>query len=139
MKVQVEWTAPMRFDGHAPGHATTVMEQHARDRAPAGPSPMEAVLMALCACSGIDVVEILEKMRARLAALQIDADAERAETPPRVFTKIHVRYRARGTGLTREQLQRAVDLSVGKYCSVSAMLQQVAKLSYEVIVDGESA
>lgn len=135
MKVNVIWTPPMRFEGLAPSQARTVMAERREGVTPEGPSPMETVLMAACACSGIDVVEILEKMRAPLAALQIEAEAERANEPPRVFTKIRLCYRARGEGLTVDQVQRAVALSVDKYCSVSAMLRRTAELSYEVAVE----
>jgi len=136
MKVAVEWTPPMRFDGLAESQARAVMEARGEGRAPAGPSPMETVLMALCGCSGIDVVEILEKMRANLAGLSIEADAERAPEPPRVFTKIHLRYRLRGAGLTQAQAERAVRLSLDRYCSVAAMLRRTAEVSVEVAVEG---
>lgn len=135
MKVDVEWTPPMRFEGLAQSQAQTVMEERLEGVVPTGPSPMETVLMALCACSGIDVVEVLQKMRAPLMHLHIEADAERADSPPRVFTKIRLRYHVGGQGLTREQVQRAVSLSIDKYCSVAAMLRQTAELSHEIIVE----
>ena len=135
MKVEVEWTPPMRFEGLSQSRARTVMESRADGTAPAGPSPVESVLMALCACSGVDVVEILQKMRANLADLRIEADAERAPEPPRVFTKIHMRFRCGGEGLTREQAERAVNLSLEKYCSVAAMLRKTAAVSYEVVLE----
>lgn len=135
MKVEVGWTPPMRFEGLSQSRAQTVMESRSDGNVPAGPSPMETVLMALCACSGIDVVEILQKMRASLADLHIEADAERAPEPPRVFTKIHLRFRCRGAGLTRAQAERAVNLSLDKYCSVAAMLRKMAALSYEIALE----
>jgi len=135
MKVEVEWTPPMRFEGLSQSRARAVMESRTEGTAPAGPSPVESVLMALCACSGIDVVEILQKMRANLAGLHIEADAERAPEPPRVFTKIHLRFRCGGRGLTREQAERAVNLSLEKYCSVAAMLRNTAALSHEVVLE----
>ncbi|MGH2399549.1 MAG: OsmC family protein [bacterium] len=99
------------------------------------PSPVESVLIALCACSGVDVVEILQKMHANLTGLYMEADAERAPEPPRVFTKIHVRFRCEGRGLTRAQAERAVNLSLEKYCSIAAMLRKTAALSYEVVLE----
>lgn len=134
MKVDVEWTPPMLFEGLAESQAQTVMASRRDGDVPAGPSPMETVLMGLCACSGMDVVEILEKMRANLADLHIEADAERAPEPPRVFTKIHLRFRLWGAGLTREQAERAVALSLETYCSVAAMLRSTAQITAEVIV-----
>lgn len=134
MKVDVEWTPPMLFEGLAESQAQAVMASRRAGEVPAGPSPMETLLMALCACAGMDVVEILEKMRANLADLHIEADAERAPDPPRVFTKIHLRFQMWGAGLTREQGERAVSLSLEKYCSVGAMLRSTAQISAEVVV-----
>jgi putative redox protein len=135
MKVDVEWTPPMRFEGLSESRARIVMESRGNSPVPAGPTPVESVLMALCACSGVDVVEILQKMRANLAGLHIEAAGERAPEPPRVFTKIHMRFRCGGRGLTREQAERAVNLSLEKYCSVAAMLRKTAALSYEVVLE----
>jgi putative redox protein len=124
----------MRFQGRSPKGTTVTMESGGTDGA-AGPSPMETVLIALAGCSAVDVVGILEKMRVAVQALRIDVEGQRADEPPRVFRKIHLRYIARGDGLTADQLQRAVALSVDKYCSVAAMLGQSAELSTEAVVE----
>ncbi len=135
MKVNVEWTPPMLFEGLAESQAQAIMEDRPTDGAvPAGPSPMETLLMALCACAGIDVVEILQKMRAPLADLHVEADAERASEPPRVFTKVHLRFRVWGQGLAREQVERAVNLSIDKYCSIAGMVKQTAQITHETIL-----
>lgn len=135
MKVNVEWTPPMRFKGLAESQAEIMMESRQEGTVPAGPSPMETVLMALAGCSGIDVMEVLQKMRVNVTDLRIEVDADRAPDPPRVFTKIRLRYRASGQGLTREQIDRAVTLSLEKYCSVAAMLRHSADISYDIILD----
>jgi len=133
MKVTVDWAPPMQFEGRAESHAQLVMAERPKDGAlPAGPSPMETALMALCSCAGVDIVEILQKMRAPLAGLHIEADAERAADPPRVFTKIHLRFHVRGEGLAREQVERAVSLSIDKYCSVAGMLRHTARITHEI-------
>jgi putative redox protein len=95
---------------------------------------METVLMALCSCAGLDIVAILQKMRAPLSDLHIEADAERSADPPRVFTKIHLRFHVWGEGLLPEQVERAVMLSVDKYCSVAAMLRRTAEITHEIIL-----
>ena len=135
MKVNVEWTPPTLFEGLSESQAQAVMAERPKDdEVPAGPSPMETVLMALCSCAGLDIVEILQKMRAPLADLHIEADAERATEPPRVFTKIHLRFHVAGQGLAREQVERAVNLSIDKYCSVAGMLKQTAQITHEIIL-----
>jgi len=85
--------------------------------------PMELVLLALGSCSGCDVVSILEKKKVRLTGFEVLIDAERSETHPKVFTKIHLEFVFFGHGLNPVHLKRAIELSQEKYCSVSAMLK----------------
>ncbi|MGH2375746.1 MAG: OsmC family protein [bacterium] len=135
MTITVEWRPPKRFEGATESGARFVMDARVdAGGGGAGPSPMEAVLAALAGCTGIDVVGILEKMRAGLEGLVISVSAERATEHPRVFTKIHLRYTAWGKGLARDQVERAVTLSKEKYCSVSAMLSRTAAMTHEIVV-----
>jgi putative redox protein len=102
-----------------------------------GPSPMEAVLMALCACTSVDVVSILQKKRQPLIGLRVSAAATQSDTAPRVFTQIKLTYAVSGK-LSRKAVEDAVALSKDKYCSVSKMLEHAAEIDYEIIfVDGE--
>jgi putative redox protein len=102
-----------------------------------GPSPLEAVLMALCSCTSVDVVGILKKKRQDLKALRVSASARRAKTYPRIFTHIHLTYALRGR-LSRKAVEDAVSLSKNKYCSVSKMLEKAATIDYEIVyLDGE--
>jgi putative redox protein len=102
-----------------------------------GPSPLEAVLMALCSCTSVDVVSILKKKRQDLTGLRVTATATRAESIPRVFTHIMLTYAVRGR-LSRKAVEDAVALSKNKYCSVSKMLEKAAKIEYEIVyADGE--
>jgi putative redox protein len=102
-----------------------------------GPSPMEAVLMALCGCTSVDVVSILQKKRQPLTGLRVSAVAEQAPAPPRVFTRIILTYSVSGR-LSRKAVEDAVALSKNKYCSVSKMLEKSAAIDYEIVyTDGE--
>lgn len=102
-----------------------------------GPSPMESVLMALCCCTSVDVVNILKKKRQGLTGLRVTANANQAPEPPRVFTHIKLTYAVRGQ-LSRKAVEGAVSLSKNKYCSVSRMLEKVAKIEHEIVYpDGE--
>lgn len=102
-----------------------------------GPGPLQAVLMALCSCTSVDVVSILKKKRQNLTALRVTAHATQAETPPRVFTHIRLTYAVSGR-LSRKAVEDAVSLSKNKYCSVSKMLEKAATVDYEIIYpDGE--
>lgn len=102
-----------------------------------GPGPLQAVLMALCSCTSVDVVSILKKKRQELTALRVTAHATQAETPPRVFTQIMLTYAVSGR-LSRKAVEDAVSLSKNKYCSVSRMLEKAATIDYEIVYpDGE--
>ncbi len=97
-----------------------------RDR---GPRPMELVLQGLCACSGMDVVSILRKQRQDVVDVVIEAEAERAAEPPKVFTRIALTYRVIGRNLRPKAVERAVRLSADTYCSVSKMLSATVEIS----------
>lgn len=99
--------------------------------------PIELILIGLGGCTGVDVVSILSKMRAPLEKLEILINAEQSDDFPKVFTKIHIDYTFYGQGLKNEQVERAVNLSKEKYCSVSAMLSKSAEIShsYKIIAD----
>ncbi|MFW5659365.1 MAG: OsmC family protein [Bacteroidota bacterium] len=95
--------------------------------------PMQTLLAALMGCSAIDVLLILEKQRTTLEQLHVTADAERREEAPRRFTKIHLHFAVTGD-CSEQQFKRAVDLSVEKYCSVSASLHPDIELSIGTVV-----
>jgi len=86
-------------------------------------SPMDTVLEGLGACSMMDSIAILKKMRKELTSFEADIVAERAEEHPKVFTAIHIRYRLTSPDCTLVELQKATGLSMEKYCSVAAMLR----------------
>lgn len=133
MATVVKWQGTgMAFDATAStGHVVRM------DAAPevggenTGPRPMEMVLMGLGGCTGIDVVMMLQKMGQNVTDVQIEIDSERAEEIPKVYTKIHVHFKVTGTDLNEKKVQRAVDLSAEKYCSVSKMLEKTAQMSHD--------
>jgi putative redox protein len=97
---------------------------------------MELVLIGLGGCSAYDVVEILEKGREAVKGVTVELDAERAEQAPKVFTRIHMHYVVKGRGLKPEKVERAIALSVEKYCSASAMMAKTAAITHDFeIVD----
>ncbi len=106
-----------------------------------GPTPMEAVLVALCGCTSVDVVSILKKKRQPLAELTVSATAEQRAEPPNYFNKIRLVYAVTpdaGEQLSRKAVEDAVALSKDKYCSVSAMLETTAKIDFAIeYVGGE--
>jgi putative redox protein len=121
------WIEKHHFKGISDsGHAIAVDGDKA-----AGNSPMELVLIGLCGCTGYDVASILQKKREPFTSLEVRAEAERAATPPQVYTAIKLTYRVGGK-VSRKAVEDAVRLSEEKYCSVSAMLSKTAKISTEI-------
>ncbi len=122
------WTDHDRFIGQASsGHALAVDAGSEKSAS----SPVELVLIGLCACTASDVVGILRKKREPFTSLEVRATAERAETFPKVFTSIRLTYRV-GGNVTHKAIEDAVRLSKDKYCSISAMLEETAKIEYEI-------
>ncbi|HZV87975.1 MAG TPA: OsmC family protein [Candidatus Binatus sp.] len=123
----IRWIGEEKFVATSPsGHAITIDSDRTSNKAP---GPMELVLMALGACTGTDVVSILKKKRQKLESLEVICSGERASEPPTVWTKLEILYRLRGV-LDEAAVKRAIELSEQKYCSVSAMLQKTAKLTW---------
>jgi putative redox protein len=92
---------------------------------------MELVLMGAGSCSAWDVVEILQKGRERVEDVIVELDADRAPEPPKVFTRIHLHFVVKGRGLSAAKVERAIALSVEKYCSAVAILQKTATVTHD--------
>ena len=90
------------------------------------------VLSAIAACSGIDIVDILSKMRVEFSDFEIETEAEQTEEHPRVFKDIFVVYKLRTDKSNEEQVKKAIDLSLDKYCGVSAMLKKNSPIHYKL-------
>lgn len=130
-----EWKHDEVFDGVAENGNTITIDADSAHAC--GPGPLEAVLIALCSCTSVDVVSILQKKRQNITGLRVTANATQASDPPRVFTQITLTYAVRGK-LSRQAVEHAVSLSKNKYCSVSKMLEKAATIDYQIIYpDGE--
>lgn len=133
MKARVKWIDHMSFVAESGSGHSVIM-----DGAPEaggrnlGIRPMEMVLSGLGGCAAFDVVMILKKSKQNIQDVQVHLEAQRADSIPKVFNKIHAVYEVSGFDLSEKQVKRAVQLSVEKYCSVSAMLEKTAEMSYEV-------
>jgi putative redox protein len=97
------------------------------------------LLTGLAGCSGIDVVDILEKMRVPFANLKIEAKADQTEEHPKVFKDIHLNFIITTEEENRAKVQKAIDLSLEKYCGVAAMLKKNSKIEYIITIQPESA
>src|SRR5208282_270457 len=125
VEAKAMWTDNQRFMGQASSSHGVVVDGASKT----GSSPMELVLIALCGCTGYDVVGILGKKREPFTSVEVRAEADRATDPPTVYTEIRLVYRV-GGNVSHKAVEDAVRLSEEKYCSVAAMLQKSAKISY---------
>ena len=128
IEAAVNWTDNDRFVGAATSRHSIVMDAATEKTAN---SPMELVLLALCGCTASDVVGILRKKREPFTGLEVRAKGERAEGYPAVYTSIHLTYVVRGE-VAHKAMEDAVRLSKEKYCSVSAMLEKTAKITFTI-------
>lgn len=132
MGIKVKWIDGERFVANDDkGHSVImdVSKEHGGEGS--GFSPMQLLLAALGGCTGMDVIGILRKQRQKLTNLEIHVSGERVAEHPRVYGKIHVVYRLKGEDLKEKAVQRAIQLSEDKYCSVGAMVRKTAKLSHD--------
>ncbi len=128
VKTTVRWLADRHFVGTDSNNHSVVLSGQKEG---IGVSPSEMLLIALASCSSVDVVEILEKKRKKLTLLEVTASGERDSDPPWAYRKIHVKYRLGGNGLTEKAVEQAIHLSQDKYCSVSATVRGVARITFE--------
>jgi putative redox protein len=103
-----------------------------------GSTPKELLLMALAGCTSMDVVSILKKKRSPVAGFECIVKGVEREEHPRIFTDIHIEYVLYGDGIKPEDIERAIELSTTKYCSVSAMLSSSSKISHSYRIEPAS-
>jgi len=132
MKARIKWVEGVSFLGQTEsGHSVLMDGSPEAGGKNLGPRPMETVLIGAGACTSFDVVHILRKSRQDITDCVADITAERADSDPKVFTKIHVHFTVTGKSLKPEQVERAVKLSAEKYCSASIMLGKTAEITHD--------
>jgi putative redox protein len=133
MKARVKWVEAMSFLGEAgSGHAVLMDGAPDAGGRDLGPRPMEMLLLGLGGCTAFDVVLILKRGREKVTDCVVEIEAERAASDPKIFTGIRLVYKITGRNLSRDKVERAVALSDEKYCSATAQLRALAKISHEI-------
>jgi putative redox protein len=139
MKSTITWVKDKTFTGQTEsGHSIVIGTADGSAPKP-GPSAMELMLMGAGTCSAWDVVEILRKSRQEIDDVIVELDADRAEDPPKVFTRIHLHFVVRGRDLAEDRVRRAIELSVEKYCSALTMLEKTAEVSFDFDLQNRDA
>ncbi len=131
-EIEAEWRGGSAFIGR--NEAGAAVQMGKLDDIP-GVSPMEIILVGLAGCTGVDIVDILAKQHQPMTALKVLVRGKKAEEFPKVYKEIEVTYQIWGEGIDPKAVERAIQLSEEKYCSVSAMLRSSAQIrsSYEIL------
>ncbi len=132
MKARVKWVEEMSFLGTTEsGHAVLMDGPPDAGGRNLGPRPMEMLLLGAGGCTSFDVMLILKKGRHAVSGCEVQIDAERAATDPKVFTKIHLHFVVSGKAIKPEAVERALKLSAEKFCSATIMLGKTATVTHD--------
>lgn len=132
MKARIKWVEQVSFLGETEsGHAVLMDGAPAAGGRNLGPRPMEMLLLGAGGCTSFDVIAILKKSRQAVSDCYVEIEAERAETDPKVFTKIHMHFVVTGRDIKPEAVEKAIKLSAEKYCSASIMLGATAAMTHD--------
>lgn len=127
MKTTTTWKHAHAFDSQLEDNVFSIDGNRKE-----GPNPKALLLSAIAACSGIDVVDILEKMRVEFKGLIIDVETEQTTEHPKVFKDIWITYKINTAAENEDKVRKAIDLSLEKYCGVSAMLRKNSPIHYKL-------
>jgi putative redox protein len=130
-RIVATWAGEERFDAGLPGKQVFRLDGTRES----GPSPVDVLLCALASCSGIDVASILAKRRTPVESMTITAVGDRATTVPPRVTSVMLEFRIKGAGIEREHAERAIDLSITKYCSVRDTLDPAMPVKWSLELD----
>lgn len=132
--IKTVWRENNIFDTEIDGHTITIDLPKEANGDDAGPRPKKLLLISAAGCSGLDVVEIIRKMRIEIKNFHIRIDAELTEEHPKQYTSLKVIYEFEGDNLPKEKLERACKMSFDNYCGVMAMYRKAIPVTYEVII-----
>ena len=129
MKTTTTWIKDHEFEANHDGNTINIDGEKKN-----GHGPKALLLSGLAGCSGIDVVDILKKMKISFTDFVIEAAAYQTDEHPKVFTEVNITYRMKTAEENRERIQKAIELSLDKYCGVAAMLRKNSPVNYQLII-----
>lgn len=126
-KTVTKWKKGHEFTSHLDHNSITIDGNRKN-----GFGPKALLLSAVAGCSGIDVVDVLQKMRVEFSDLEIDVEADQTAEHPKVYTDIYITYKIKTDAGNEDKVRKAIDLSLDKYCGVSAMLKKNSPIHYKL-------
>jgi len=136
VKSEITWQGQMEFSGGPEGYSTTVDAARPLGQGKAM-NPKQMLLVSICGCTGMDVVALMKKHKQPLETFAISAESELTDGYPKIFKEVLVRYTATGA-VEPAKLVEAADLSMNKYCGVSAMIAKACPIRYEIVLNNET-
>ena len=133
--VNLNWSGDMAFDAEVNGFNIKIDAVEKVGGKNQGPRPKPLTLVSLGGCTGMDVISILGKMRVKPDYFNVEIAGELTEEHPKYYHKIHIRYIFRGKDLPMPKLEKAINLSQDRYCGVTAMLDKVAEITNEIVIE----
>ena len=127
-RVELVWKTDEEFEYSRPGRPAGLLDGHGAT----APSPVDALLGAIAGCASVDVVNILKKQRTPVRELSVEVVAQRANSTPKRILSAELLFRIAGAGIRREHAERAIDLSVEKYCSVRSSLDPAIPIKWSL-------
>ena len=134
--VVATWAGEHRFDAKRQGDFPSIRIDASGKT---GPSPVDALLLAMATCTGVDVVDILEKRRTPVSAMDVKVTGERFPGVPARLTRVLMTYVVDGEGIERVHAERAIDMAINKYCSVKDSLRQEIPVEFKLILNGSES
>lgn len=135
LTAKVKWVDNLQFVGESGTNHAIVMDGAAEVGGKnTGMRPMELLLVGLGGCSGMDVVSVLQKKKQQITGIDINIKGEKADSYPKKFTEIEIKFVVTGKDLSEDAVKKAVELSMEKYCSVKATLEGVAKINFSYTI-----
>jgi putative redox protein len=133
--VDLKWKSKMAFDAQVNGHTLTIDADDQVGGEDQGPRPKTLTLVSLGGCTAMDVISILAKMRVEPEDFNVKVSGELTEEHPKYFHTIHIVYSFKGKDLPIDKLEKAISLSQDRYCGVTAMLNKVATITHEIVIE----
>lgn len=133
--IKATWLNDLAFEAEVDGHTVYMDGNSEHGGKNMGPKPKPLMMVALAGCTGMDVASILKKMKENVEDLIIEVEGELTEEHPKQFTEMKVIYRVKGKGISRKNVEKAVNLSATKYCGVSASYSRSFDLKHEIIIE----
>lgn len=133
--IKVHWLNDLAFEADVNGHKIYIDSSIEHGGKNTGPRPKPLMMVALAGCTGMDVASILQKMRENIEEFSVEVEGDITEVHPKKFKGMKIIFRVKGKGVSRKNVEKAVNLSKTKYCGVSTNYSEAFPITHEIIIE----